>query len=555
VNSLDQLPKEVMGKIKEETKSPILKLDNYIDNVIVFHKINPFFYDKSNMFWFWNFENYCYELTDEIDLMNLIDKKLGFSGQTVSSKIRGNYIEAFKRVGREKKPLEAPKTWIQFQDKIFDINTKEILPVNKNYFLCNPIPHVLGKNGNTPTMDKLFIDWVGEDYKQTLYEIIAYCCLADYPIHSLFCLVGSGRNGKSQFQKIVQSFLGIINVCSSELDVLIENRFESAKMYKKLICTLGETNFGIIDKTSLLKKLTGGDLIGYEFKNKMPFSAYNYSKIIINSNSLPTSLDTSDGFYRRWLILNFEREFEEGKDIVNTIPIEEYQELAFKVTQILPKILECGHFSKHGTIEERRNNYIMASNPLPFFIKKCCKRGINEYILSNDFYNSYIEFLIKNKKRKVTRKEFYDVLAEEGLNVRKTSKNHEGITENGYFIETISLNEDWKLSIFDKSDKNDKNDKILNSFFREGKLIENLRTNSTNVTEKEDMLKNFNQNLKYTHIPEKDIICHLERFGEYNMMSIIDLKDFFTELTDEQIDNMKSKGVLYEPVSGKVKKL
>ena len=59
---------------------------------------------------------------------------------------------------------------------------------------------------NTPTMDKLFEEWVGKEYVQTLYEIISYCCYMDYPIHlifcsrtaTLFCLTGAAANSASQ---------------------------------------------------------------------------------------------------------------------------------------------------------------------------------------------------------------------------------------------------------------------------------------------------------------------------------------------------------------------
>jgi len=35
---------------------------------------------------------------------------------------------------------------------------------------------------------------------------------------------------------------------------------------------MGETNFNEMSKTSIIKKLTGGDLIGFEYKNKNPFN-------------------------------------------------------------------------------------------------------------------------------------------------------------------------------------------------------------------------------------------------------------------------------------------
>ena len=104
-------------------------------------------------------------------------------------------------------------------------------------------------------------------------------------------------------------------------------------------------------------------------KNKLPFTDFNYAKIIIASNSLPSSDDTSEGFYRRWHIIDFPNEFPEGKDITLTIPNIEYRNLARKVMEILPKLLERGCFSNQGTIMERKRKYQMASNPLPYFIK------------------------------------------------------------------------------------------------------------------------------------------------------------------------------------------
>ena len=89
-------------------------------------------------------------------------------------------------IGRKYKPKEARPEWIQFKDKIFDINNKTIFKATPEYFFTNPIPHEIGSNKNTPFLDKLFESWVGKNYVNTLYEIIAYCCYRDYPIHSMF---------------------------------------------------------------------------------------------------------------------------------------------------------------------------------------------------------------------------------------------------------------------------------------------------------------------------------------------------------------------------------
>lgn len=415
-------------KAEEKTfivQKPILRIDNFNENIEIFWTKQPFFYDKQCVFWFWNEKESKYEMVDEIDVMNAMDDILGFEGQTIHSTIKNNYMEAFKRVGRKHKPKEAPIRWVQFKNKAYSIRSDNIYDVKSNYFFTNPIPWNVGNSEETPTMDKLFKEWVGESYVQTLYEIISYCCYRKYPIQTLFCLYGVGRNGKSCFLNLIQKFIGKDNISSSDLDRLVgvgSSRFESIKLYKKLACMMGETNFGILDNSSFLKKLTGTDLIGFEMKGKTPFDEHNYAKIIIASNSLPSSNDTSEGFYRRWIIVDFPNKFPEGKDILLTIPDVEYENLAKKCCRMLKRLLSDGCFTNQGSIEERKDKYIMASNPFPMFFQSHCEPDPEGFIRYSELYTHYVNFLREMNRRIVTKKEFSDVLVMEGLEARKTSK-------------------------------------------------------------------------------------------------------------------------------------
>ena len=462
----EQLRKLFVKSLKDNKKEKLkyssigLKIDNYMDNAAHFYERQPFFYDKQEVFWFWNELGHRWEIVDDVDLMRKLDTSLGFMGQTVSSGTKRNYIEAFKRVGRDKMPKEAPEKWIQFKNKAFSLKSGSIYEVTPDYFFTNPIPHEIGPSDETPTIDKLFNEWAGEKQKETLYEIIAYCCYTSYPIQVLFCLHGNGRNGKTCFLRLLSNFIGKENLCSTELDLLVgqqSSRFESFKMYKKLACMMGETNFGVLNKSSLLKKLTGGDLIGFEMKGKKPFDDYNYAKMLIASNSLPTSEDTSDGFYRRWIILDFPNQFPEGKDIIRTIPKEEYNNLAKKIIQILPKLIESGTFTNQGNVNVRKNKYIMASNPLPIFLKEYCISDESEFISYNELYTMYVNFLRKKKKRRVKTREFKSALEDDGFWVEKTSKKVNDEFKSGYWIIGLRLKTKEEIEIARESDKKLKN--------------------------------------------------------------------------------------------------
>lgn len=394
--------------------SPNLKITNYVENTRKFWNYQPFFYDESKLFWKWDINNPKWVRVDETEMLTLINRKLKLSGEIVTSQTKNNYLEAFRQVGRQYKPKEAKKTWIQFKSKVYDLETGFTHDATPEYFFTNPLPWDIGENEETPVMDKLFEEWVGPKYMVTLYEIIAYCCLSDYPIHRLFILVGSGSNGKTTFFELLSKFIGQDNITSTELDTLLNSRFEVTRLFRKLVCVMGETDFMIMHKTSMIKKLTGQDLIGFEFKNKNPFESKNYAKLLIASNSLPITQDKSRGFYRRIFIILFSNEFSGKKDILKTIPEHEYNNLAKKSIAILKNLLETRQFQNEGTIDEREKQYEAVSNILLCFLHDRCTKDVEESLPFTEFYSEFTKYCREQKKRPLSATMVGRLLSEEG---------------------------------------------------------------------------------------------------------------------------------------------
>lgn len=365
-----------------------------------FQKEQPVYYDKSNCWWLWDNKDLCWKLTDEVDVLNMIRERHG--ADIITSKSRTEILNSLKQSGRKNEPKPFPKTWIQFKDRIFDIYNGVSFKPTPEYFTVNPIPFEINFEVDTPTFDKLFTEWVGDQYKEQLYEILAYCLIPDYPIHRLFCLIGEGLNGKSCYLRIVRSFIGEQNTCATELDTLLNSRFEITRLYKKLICLMGETNFTEMAKTSVLKKLTGQDLIGFEYKNKVPFESTNYAKILIATNNLPATTDKTIGFYRRWLIIDFPNRFDEGQDILASIPQSEYSNLASKCLTLLPTLLQRRTFTNEGSIEERLKKYEEKSNPFDKFWNEHIEEEPNSNISKRDFAEKLERWCKENRFRSMS---------------------------------------------------------------------------------------------------------------------------------------------------------
>lgn len=410
---------------EEYTKS---RLDLGTEQTTMYKKLangfiltQPIFFDKNQIWWMWNFDSYLWEMIDEVDLMNKFDDYILMESEHQG--IRGRILEALRKVARSNKPKDAPKSWVQFKDKIVDLNTGREFEASHEWFVTNPLPWELGDSEDTPTIDKFFGDWMikekgDEDYINTLYEIIAYSILPDYPLHRIVCLIGSGSNGKSTYIRLLEKFLGKENYTSSDIHLLANSRFECAKLFKKLVCVVAEIDKGIFSKTSLLKRLTGQDPIGFEFKGKTPFDSHNYAKIIIATNTLPDTTDKSDGFYRRWLIVDFPNQFQDKGEIIKDVPEAEFKNLARKSIRILQNLLKKGVFTKEGDLQSRKAKYENHSNPLDSFIEAYFERVPEGNIIYGELFEHFNEYMKSQNLRTVSRIEFSRMLGERKLETK-----------------------------------------------------------------------------------------------------------------------------------------
>lgn len=407
ISKINKELKELEPQVKEEKRQAkvqylqqqlLQKFDAY-SMCEEFFKEQPFYYDKNNIFWLWNIDKLLWEITDKTDILNAINSTfqiLGISSTSLQSQI----INSIELIGRKNTPrFKDNFNLIQFGKTIFDIETSRSFEATPEYFITNTLPYNPSINDETPTFDNLFDSWAGRENRELLYEIIAYCCYRDYPIHHIFTLVGAGSNGKSKYLGIIQKFIGVDNCCSTSLDTLMLSRFESANLYKKLVCLMGETNFNAMSKTEMLKRLSGQDLISFEFKGKTSFSGYNYAKLIISTNTLPETTDRTDGFYRRWVLIDFPNKFNGEFDILKTIPEQEYNNLARKVLNILPNLISYMRFTNVGTLEERKKDYENKSNPLPKFIEENIEIDINCFIFKWEFNARYNDYLKQHNLR------------------------------------------------------------------------------------------------------------------------------------------------------------
>jgi len=195
---------------------------------------------------------------------------------------------------------------------------------------------------------------------------------------------------------------------------------------------MGETNYSTLTKTNMLKQLSGGDLVSCEFKRKDAFDFYNTAKIIIATNSLPDTTDRTDGFYRRWLLIEFKNRFREGKDIIDEITEDEYENMARKCVRILKDLLSHGTFTGEGSVEERMQTYERLSNPVNTFLETSCVLKPDEYCPTWFLYQKYCDYQEKAGYRQLSEREFSTQLKSMGYEIDQKAYNFEMKKQFGY---------------------------------------------------------------------------------------------------------------------------
>ena len=399
----------------------------------------PIYYDPAKNYWMWNDISKKYDRVDETEIMCQISASMDLT--IYKSQIKQEILESIRVTGRSRRVQPTKKEWIQFENCVVNIETGETFEATPDYFFTSPIPHKLGTYEETPIINGLFKSWHTEK-AALLCEICAYCMYDGYPIQRIFAFVGSGSNGKGQFMTLLRRLVGIENCVGTDLDRLSKSQFEASKLYKKKAAFIGETNYNTLSRTNMLKALSGSDLVSCEFKGRDSFDFVNTAKIIIATNGLPATTDRSDGFYRRWSIIEFKNKFKDGRDVVDEIPESEYENLSFKCIRMLKDILAAGKLLNEEEQSKRKDKYESLSNPVQAFINEECSINDEQFVPIWYLYEQYESYREKRGHRKISKNEFSSIVR--SLDIESGPKKYNQEQQECYSDVSDEMGKNWK---------------------------------------------------------------------------------------------------------------
>lgn len=154
------------------------------------------------------------------------------------------------------------------------------------------------------------------------------------------------------------------------MDSLQDDKFDRIKLMDRHANISGELAPTFIKDTTLLKQLTGGDMISSRLMHSQKDVKFmNFAKLIFLANKIPGTYENDDAYFERVKLFNFPHVFKKGVDrdeyILEKISTsEEFSGLFNRAVEALRKLLERGDFTTTKSSEELKDEYITKSNPI-----------------------------------------------------------------------------------------------------------------------------------------------------------------------------------------------
>jgi P4 family phage/plasmid primase-like protien len=255
-------------------------------------------------------------------------------------------------------------------------------------------------------------------------------------------LFGRAGTGKTVLLNIFRSLLppdGVADLGPQHWG----ERFGPTALVGKVINICGELPESGVISGQLFKTIVEGSEITTEYKNRDLFVFKPRCAHVFASNFMPASRDTSNGFTRRWLILDFSNVVPPEKQIktlAEDILADEREAIAAWACEGLPRLLKQGDYTQPESHVRRLEQMRRMNNSVKAFFESQVDLvfGENERIMAQDLYDRY-QFYMRNLASRMTPvhfERFITMLEDLGLDVEMEK---DGMGNKEWVIQGISV--------------------------------------------------------------------------------------------------------------------
>lgn len=354
---------------------------------------------------------------------------------------RREVLDYLKIITRVKK-VPRYDDYINFQNGIFDLKRKVMIPHDPKIFMINQVNASYNENApKNEFVDKFLYDITSgnEAREKSILQIIGYCMTTSVKLQKAFIFLGGGDNGKSVLVEVIIELIGDDNTSHVSLHDMQGGKFYSSELTDKLLNVVAELPRNNLKSVEVFKSLVTGDKMAVEKKYKDRYTIKPYAKNIFTANELPRVDDTTEGFYRRLNILKFEAKFsDEAKNNFNKESLFTQEARDYLASISVKAYLELLESGSRAFANEEESNAVLDTyrkennSVLSFLDSNSIKErlSLGQSIDRPELYSEYKSWCYECCYKPKGRNNFYKELRETGLVEEKLHDGYPKVRRN-----------------------------------------------------------------------------------------------------------------------------
>ena len=294
--------------------------------------------------------------------------------------------------------FDSDPTLLNLKNGIFDMTAMKLMPHSH----AIPFRTQLNVSYDQKAYPKKFMRFLMEvlddkEDRQTILEMFATALLRNtLNMEKAVMLIGEGANGKSTLLSTIADVFGAENVSGVSIHDLLWNRFSKADLDAKMLNIYGDISSKDLNYVGILKSIITGEGITVEKKNKGSFIMRPYAKLFFAANRLPEVNEDTDAIYRRFLIIEFPRQFKGQDDnptlLVELTTDEEKSGILNLLIGYARIVMRNKRLTYAPTTEQVRSEWRDKSNPIMQFFSECIKETKGKDAIKEYVYAAYVKF-------------------------------------------------------------------------------------------------------------------------------------------------------------------
>ncbi|MDY0280872.1 MAG: phage/plasmid primase, P4 family [Salinivirgaceae bacterium] len=221
-------------------------------------------------------------------------------------------------------------------------------------------------------------------------EMIGYTLTTSCIYEKFILLIGPGANGKSVLLDLIRILVGNEQVSAVQPSQM-DNKFQRAHLCGKLANIVTEIKEGGDIADAALKAIVSGELMTGEHKFKPVFDFRPFCTCWFGTNHMPHTRDFSDALFRRALIVEFNRVFQEHEQDKNL-----KRKLATELPGILnlalkafSGVIQRGEFTIPESCLKAKEQWRLEADQAAQFVQDCCVMESDARVTSAGLYKAY----------------------------------------------------------------------------------------------------------------------------------------------------------------------